>query len=77
MEYSLCSLDSAMPVEITLDEDNGRYMVRKSDTSGEVFNSASELIEWITHNFKEEQFCTPEEFRLILKELQEYDGKKP
>ena len=43
MEYNLYSKDSAYPCEVTIDEENGRYMIRKADTSGEIFNSAAEL----------------------------------
>ncbi|PLT32812.1 hypothetical protein [Bacillus sp. V5-8f] len=72
MEFSLSSFDGAFPVEITLDEDNGRYMIRKSDTSGEVFNSPAELIQWVRTNFTEEQFCNPAEFRGMIAQLSEY-----
>lgn len=73
MEFSLCSLDSALPVEITLDEDNGRFMIRKSDTSGEVFNSPKELIEWVKTNFKEDEFCDDREFKGMMKVLESYE----
>ncbi|PLT28737.1 hypothetical protein [Peribacillus deserti] len=75
MEFSLCAFDCAIPIEVTLDEDNGRYMVRKSDTSGEFFNTAVELIDWIRQNFSEEQFCTPDEFHGMLKQLNEYQDQ--
>ncbi|SFA92370.1 MULTISPECIES: hypothetical protein [unclassified Bacillus (in: firmicutes)] len=73
MEFSLDSFDGALPVEITIDEDNGRYMIRKSDTSGEFFNTPKELIEWIKKHFHEEEFCQPQQFRFMLKKLDEYD----
>lgn len=72
MEFSLCSLDCAIPVEVTLDEDNGRYMIRKSDTSGEFFNSPEELIQWIQQNLNEEDFCDRNEFNEMLKSLSSY-----
>lgn len=72
MEFSLCSLDSALPVEVTLDEDNGRYMIRKSDTSGEYFNSANELIQWVKANFTAEEFCDPKEYHGMIQKLTEY-----
>lgn len=72
MEFSLCSLDCAIPVEVTLDEDNGRYMIRKSDTSGEFFNSPEELIQWIQQNLNEEDFCDRNEFKEMLKSLSSY-----
>jgi hypothetical protein len=72
MEISLCSFDSALPVEITIDEDNGRYTIRKSDRSGEFFNSARELIEWVQVNFQEEDFCDKLEFQQMISLLSDY-----
>ncbi|UII54523.1 hypothetical protein LS684_12660 [Cytobacillus spongiae] len=72
MEFNLCSLESALPVEITIDEDNGRYMIRKSDTSGEFFNEASELIEWIRANLKVDEFCDPTEYYEMMNQLSTY-----
>ncbi|WP_042457562.1 hypothetical protein [Neobacillus dielmonensis] len=73
MEFSLFSFDGALPVEVTVDEDNGRYTIRKSDTSGEFFNTPKELIAWIKAHFHEEEFCHPDEFRIMLKQLAEYE----
>ncbi len=73
LEFSLCSLDSALPVEITIDEDNGRFMIRKSDTSGEVFNSPRELIEWVKKNLREDEFCDSREFKGMMRKLDSYD----
>jgi hypothetical protein len=77
MEFSLSSYDGVLPVEVTIDDDNGRYMIRKSDTSGEFFNTSNELIEWVKNNFQEDEFCHPHEFRGMLAKLAEYeiDGK--
>lgn len=72
MEFSLCSLESAFPCEITVDDDNGRYMIRKADTSGEVFNSAEELIAWIEGNWSPDEFCNPDEFFKMIAELNSY-----
>ena len=72
MEYQLCSLESALPCEVTIDEDNGRYMIRKADTSGEIFNSAEELILWVKTNWRAEEFCYPEEFQMMMEELDSY-----
>ncbi|MED3553513.1 hypothetical protein [Cytobacillus praedii] len=72
MEFSLCSLDCALPVEVTLDEDNGRYMIRKSDSSGEFFNTPHELILWIKSNFSPEEFCDPNEFQVMVNALTDY-----
>lgn len=73
MEFFLCSLDSALPVEVTIDDDNGRYTIRKSDRSGEYFNSPLELIKWIKTHFHEEEFCHPDEFRGMIAKLTEYE----
>ncbi|WP_251552356.1 hypothetical protein [Neobacillus muris] len=73
MEFSLFSFDGALPVEVTIDEDNGRYTIRKSDTSGEYFNTPKELIAWIKAHFREEEFCHPDEFRGMLKILAEFE----
>ncbi|MGN1387053.1 MAG: hypothetical protein ACI4XS_10645 [Bacillus sp. (in: firmicutes)] len=74
MEFSLCAHDCAIPVEVTLDDDNGRYTIRKSDTSGEYFNSPEELIYWVEQNFTAEQFCDLYEFQEMMKLLREYLG---
>ncbi|MGD6857313.1 hypothetical protein [Bacillus infantis] len=71
MEFSLCSFDSRLPVEVTADEDNGRYMIRKADTSGEVFNNSADLLQWVKNNFREEDFCDPSQFRSMLEQLEE------
>ncbi|MGN1401062.1 MAG: hypothetical protein ACI4XL_06140 [Bacillus sp. (in: firmicutes)] len=68
MEFEICAIDCAFPVEITIDEDNGRYMIRKSDRSGEVFNTAKELATWIREHFSPEQFCSEEEYFQMLTE---------
>ncbi|ALC90192.1 threonine dehydratase [Bacillus sp. FJAT-18017] len=73
MEFLLDSFEGALPVEVTIDEDNGRYMIRKSDTSGVFFNSPSELIEWIRTHFQEDEFRSPEEFRKMLGALSHYE----
>lgn len=70
LEFSLYSLDSAMPVEVTIDEDNGRYMIRKSDRSGEFFNSPNELIEWLKMNLQEDEFCDRSEFLGMMEILE-------
>jgi hypothetical protein len=73
MEFCLSSFDGALPVEVTVDDDNGRYTIRKSDRSGEYFNTSNELIQWVKTNFNEEEFCYPHEFRGMLAKLKEYE----
>ncbi|WP_204528062.1 hypothetical protein [Priestia flexa] len=76
MEYTLQSIDSAIPCEVTIDDDNGRYMLRNADASGEVFNSASELTQWVQQHWNEQQFVNPEEFRQLVHHLQEFIEQK-
>jgi hypothetical protein len=66
MEFYLYCYDNAFPCEVTLDEDNDRYMLRKSDSSGEFFNSPIELIEWIKRNWTSDNFLNPDEFRTMI-----------
>lgn len=75
MEFILKSYDSAFPCEVTLDEDNGRYMLRKSDSSGEFFNSPIELITWIKNNWSEKEFIYPEEYKKMMNLLDMYISK--
>ncbi|MGG3466985.1 hypothetical protein ABES02_05505 [Neobacillus pocheonensis] len=72
MEFYLKSKDNAYPCEVTIDEDNGRYMIRKSDSSGEFFNSPEELVVWIRDNWKSEDFLDREEFESMLNEIKIY-----
>ncbi|MCM3766135.1 hypothetical protein [Neobacillus niacini] len=71
MEFYLNCYDSALPCEVTIDEDNGRYMLRKSDSSGEFFNNPTELIEWIKRNWTGDEFIHPDEFRKMISFLEE------
>ncbi|WP_078550581.1 hypothetical protein [Litchfieldia alkalitelluris] len=74
MEYSLLSNDGAFPCEVTIDEDNGRYMIRKADTSGEVFNRPDELLQWVRTNWKPEDFRNPTEYSSFLQEIENTYG---
>jgi bifunctional DNA-binding transcriptional regulator/antitoxin component of YhaV-PrlF toxin-antitoxin module len=76
MEYSLDTIHSRSPVEVTVDDDNGRYMIRKADTSGEVFNSSTELTSWIKENWVANDFCQPHEFDSMLQELDVYNQQE-
>ncbi|HZG59194.1 MAG TPA: hypothetical protein VEY68_01535 [Anoxybacillus sp.] len=72
MEFSLQAKDSAFPCEVTIDEDNGRYMIRKADSSGEVFNTPEELVQWIIDNWSSDDFHDQEQFNWMMKEIQIY-----
>lgn len=72
MEFYLHAKDNAYPCVVTIDEDNGRYMIRKSDSSGEVFNSPKELISWIHTNWEADDFLDKVEFESMLQDIQSY-----
>ncbi|MFC0522857.1 hypothetical protein ACFFGV_04535 [Pontibacillus salicampi] len=70
MEFQLYGRDGAFPCEVTIDDDNGRYMIRKEDTSGEVFNSTAEMYLWMRQHWKAEDFHEPELYMLMMQEVQ-------
>lgn len=72
MEFLLKTRDNVYPCEVTIDDDNGRYMIRKSDSSGEVFNSPIELAVWINENWHSDDFIDREQFEVLKKEIQHY-----
>ena len=72
MEFLLRSKDNVYPCVVTIDEDNGRYTIRKSDSSGEVFNSPRELVAWIMENWRSDDFLNKEEFEEMLEEIRIY-----
>lgn len=72
MEFLLRTKDNAYPCVVTIDEDNGRYTIRKSDSSGEVFNSPKELVAWILGNWRSDDFLNKEEFEEMLEEIRIY-----
>jgi hypothetical protein len=72
MEFFLKSKDNAYPCVVTIDEDNGRYMIRKSDSSGEVFNTPADLVAWILENWEVDDFIDKEEYVTMLNEIKEY-----
>ncbi|PYZ98327.1 hypothetical protein CR205_06935 [Alteribacter lacisalsi] len=71
MDYQLQTPDSAIPCEVTCDPDNGRFMIRKADTSGEVFNSAEELTDWLEKNWTEAMFTEPGTFDTMIASLKQ------
>ncbi|MFZ3589120.1 hypothetical protein ACOI1C_07480 [Bacillus sp. DJP31] len=70
MEFSLRCKGNVYPCEVTIDEDNGRYMIRKTDSSGEVFNTPEELALWLSQNWESSDFHDAEEFDNMMKEIQ-------
>ena len=71
LEFTLRGKNGAYPCIITIDPDNGRYTIRKEDTSGEVFNSPEELKQWIHENWTAEDFEDPRSFQHMLDKIQE------
>ncbi|WRP07018.1 hypothetical protein U9J35_02290 [Rossellomorea aquimaris] len=72
MEFEIMTKESEIPCLVVADEDNGRYLIRKADTSGEVFNSQEELVRWIEANWSKEQVINSYEFVKMLEMLRMY-----
>ncbi|MGM0852249.1 MAG: hypothetical protein ACQEWI_06530 [Bacillota bacterium] len=72
MEFEIMTKESEIPCLVVADEDNGRYLIRKADTSGEVFNSQEELVRWIEANWSQEQVVNSYEFVKMLEMLRMY-----
>ncbi|MGM0840577.1 MAG: hypothetical protein ACQEWE_07620 [Bacillota bacterium] len=72
MEFEIMTKESEIPCLVVADEDNGRYLIRKADTSGEVFNNQEELVRWIEANWSKEQVVNSYEFVKMLEMLRMY-----
>ncbi len=72
MEFSLKCKESMFPCEVTIDEDNGRYMLRKADSSGEFFNTPQELADWVFKNWRSDDFDEQESYQNMLRTLEKY-----
>ncbi|QOY35707.1 hypothetical protein AWH56_024085 [Anaerobacillus isosaccharinicus] len=66
MEFVIKAKDSAIPCSVTIDEDNGKYMLRKADTSGEVFQDKNQLIQWIETEWNPNLFEDEEAYSDLL-----------
>ncbi|WP_421379034.1 hypothetical protein ACOJQI_14425 [Bacillus salacetis] len=62
MDFELRAIDSEIPVVVTIDPDNGIYTIRNSDTSGEVFNTADELLSWYKTSMGPENFISSSDY---------------
>jgi electron transfer flavoprotein alpha/beta subunit len=71
LELELKTIDSELPVVVTIDQDNGIYTIRKSDTSGKVFNSAEDLVMWFQENMDPVLFASNMEYQHSVKWLNE------
>ena len=69
MDYSLECKGNVFPCEVIIDEDNGRYMIRKEDSSGEIFNCPEELVSWIIRNWDSSKFYNQDQFEKMLEEI--------
>ncbi|GGD21951.1 hypothetical protein [Pontibacillus salipaludis] len=69
MEFELQTHEGAYPNQVTVDPDNGRYMLRSADTSGEIFNSAYELLNWIQQNWDKDAFVHPEKYDQMIEAI--------
>lgn len=72
MEFEIITKDSETPCLVVADEDNGRFMVRKADTSGKVFNSQEELVNWIEANWSQEMVVNTYAYVKMLEMLRVY-----
>lgn len=71
MEKTIWTTESNVPSLIIVDEVNGRYAIRKADTSGQVFTSGSELIQWIEQNWNPSHFTDCTQYDQLLKDIQD------
>ncbi len=69
MEYTLETEDSQIPMAITVDTDNGIYTIRKSDTSGEVFQEARDLYQWLQDHQNNLKLSSNKHFNTILSDI--------
>ena len=72
MEYEIKNKEGAIPCLIVADDENGRYMIREADTSGEVFNSSREMLFWIYENWEEQDFEDKQLFNQVVSSLQDH-----
>ncbi|PFG03763.1 hypothetical protein [Bacillus sp. es.034] len=72
MEFEIMTVESEIPCLVVADEDNGRFMIRKADTSGEVFNSQEELVHWIEANWSKDKVVNTYDFVKMLEMLRVY-----
>lgn len=72
MEFLLSCKGNAYPCEVMIDDDNGRYLVKKADSSGEFFNSPAELVSWVLNNWKPEQFEDQQQFGNMVNTIKQY-----
>ena len=69
MEFQFKCRGSEIGCEVTLDQDNNKYMIRKEDTSGEVFNSSGELADWIKENWTKSFFVDDSDHDKLMEML--------
>ncbi|WP_100333667.1 hypothetical protein [Bacillus alkalisoli] len=67
MEFQFRCKGNAIGCEITLDYENNKFMVRKEDTSGEVFNNADEMKDWVAENWTRSFFEDENDYEQLMK----------
>ncbi|WP_096154370.1 hypothetical protein [Bacillus sp. FJAT-45066] len=67
MEFQFRCKGNAIGCEITLDHENNKFMVRKEDTSGEVFNNADEMKDWVAENWTKSFFEDENDYEKLMK----------
>ncbi|MGG3915153.1 hypothetical protein [Rossellomorea vietnamensis] len=72
MEFEIMTVESEIPCLVVADEDNGRFMIRKADTSGEVFDSQEALVHWIEANWSKDKVVNTYDFVKMLEMLRVY-----
>ncbi len=83
MDFFIKAKDGAIPCLVTIDEDNGKYMLRNSDTSGEVFQTKEQLLQWIESEWYPEFFEDESAYQQLLtiirgniEDLEDFEGNE-
>ncbi|MBM7602100.1 hypothetical protein JOC75_000070 [Metabacillus crassostreae] len=71
MEFELKNKDGAIPCLVVADQDNGRFMIREEDTSGEIFNDPITMLSWIKKNWKSKDFEDGILYRKMVSSLEQ------
>ncbi|WYP24818.1 hypothetical protein NSQ54_10755 [Alkalihalobacillus sp. FSL W8-0930] len=71
MEKTIWTTESNVPSLVIVDNVNGRYAIRKADTSGQVFTNGTELKQWIEQNWNPSLFTNNAQYDQLLKEIQD------
>ncbi|MBP3952955.1 hypothetical protein [Bacillus suaedae] len=70
MEFKIMDKDGAYPCVVTVDPENGRYMIRNADTSGESFSDGASLLAWVKENWQSSQFEFSDDYTKLLQNIE-------